>query len=83
MFDEQGETEETPAASTFAATETGSDVDISGGAEDTNVTTSTDMSPGDSSAGGFELLDDDDVDAGAGDPELDELEAEIARELED
>jgi hypothetical protein len=31
---------------------------------------------------GFEFVDDADGDEGAGDPELDELEAEIARELE-
>ena len=40
-------------------------------------------SPSGSATSEFEMLDGGDMEAGAGDTELDELEAEIARELED
>ena len=39
-------------------------------------------SPAESAVSEFELLDNGEIDVGTGDPELDELEAEIARELE-
>ena len=44
---------------------------------------STETSPADSAVSEFEMLDDGDQQDGSGDPILDELEAEIARELED
>ncbi len=44
---------------------------------------STEISPPSSATSDFEMLDNGEGDGGTGDPELDELEAEIARELED
>lgn len=44
---------------------------------------STETTPPGSATSDFEMLDDGEENGGTGDPELDELEAEIARELED
>jgi hypothetical protein len=77
VFDETGETEETATETVFPGEENTNETEIPGtGVGDT---ASDDASP--DSSGGFELVDEA-VDEDTGDPELDELEAEIARELE-
>ena len=48
-----------------------------------NLVDSKEPSPSGSATSDFDMLDDGDEDLGTGDPILDELEAEIARELED
>jgi len=53
------------------------------GSGETGPNSSVGSSPPTSAVSEFELLDSVDADAVTGDPELDELEAEIARELED
>lgn len=47
-----------------------------------NAVNTEETSPSGSSTSEFEMLDGAEMDGGTGDPELDELEAEIARELE-
>lgn len=78
VFDESTKTEK--VASPFSSVEIGNEAEIVASANnDTSSSANADASL--ESAGGFELLDDD-ID-GSNEPELDELEAEIARELED
>lgn len=55
----------------------------SGVGETSNFVDSEETSPSGSAVSEFEMLEDGELDGGTGDPELDELEAEIARELED
>ena len=78
VFDNSGEAEEAVAEAAFPAADSTNEAEIPA---TTAEEPSSDNSPA-NSAGGFELVDDG-LDAGSGDPELDELEAEIARELED
>ena len=55
----------------------------SGVSEGANILDPKEPSPSASATSDFEMLDDGEEDMGTGDPILDELEAEIARELED
>jgi hypothetical protein len=83
--DEEGDRASTPDAA-FVPDETIGDneeVPGSGTSETSNFIDSEETSPSGSAVSDFEMLEDGEMDAGTGDPELDELEAEIARELED
>lgn len=80
VFDETAEAEQIPSEHAFA-TEPNDELDspVAGSSSVTPVATST----SDSVSNDYEVVDEDYGDGGSGDPELDELEAEIARELED
>jgi hypothetical protein len=79
VFDETVEAEQDPSEHAFA-TEPSDEPDDS---QVASLVTTAATSPSDSVTNDYEVVDNDYGDGGSGDPELDELEAEIARELED
>jgi hypothetical protein len=81
VFDGSGEAEETSAESAFPGSENAAEGDVSAALLADTDFTGINVSPSES-ANEFEMVDDDEAAGGSGEPELDALEAEIARELE-
>jgi hypothetical protein len=84
IFDETAaEAEEAPSEHAFATEPSDEPDSPVAGSSNLDYGATADTSPSDSVTNDYEVVDDDYGDSGSGDPELDALEAEIARELED